>query len=151
MGCLPNLKEVAERFDCILIYFFGSHAEKGRRFLEGKDVRPDSFSDLDVAVAFRNPPTEAIKIYGEIYKEISEVLEPFNIDLVFVHELDTLFQYEVIRGVRVYEKDERLTDAFEEGVMKWTEDLIFKKRILDREIMEAIENGYIEFEYSANP
>jgi hypothetical protein len=36
-------------------------------------------------------------------------------------------------------------------VMKRAEDLVFKKRVLDREIMEAIENGYIEFEYSPHP
>jgi hypothetical protein len=27
----------------------------------------------------------------------------------------------------------------------------FKKKIFDKDIMEAIENGYFEFEYSPNP
>lgn len=146
-----EIRRIAEQFDCILIYFFGSQAERGRRYLEGEVVRPEDFSDLDVAVAFRNPPAETIRIYGEIYKEISEVLEPFNIDLIFVHEMNPLFQHEIIKGIRIYEKEEDLTDEFEEGVMKRAEDLVFKKRVLDREIMEAIENGYIEFEYSPHP
>jgi predicted nucleotidyltransferase len=151
MGSDRNLVEVAEQFDCVLIYFFGSQADKGGSFLEGKDVKPDSFSDLDVAVVFRAPPTETIKVYGEIYKKMSRVLEPFDIDLVFVHELDPLFQYEIIKGVRAYEKDERLTEEFEEGVMKWAADLIVKKKMLLHEIMEAIEDGYFDLEYSANP
>lgn len=65
-----------------------------------------------------------------------------------MHEVNTLFQYEIIKGVRVYEKDEFLTDEFEEGIMKQAEDLLFKKRIFDSEILEAIEDGYSEFEYS---
>jgi predicted nucleotidyltransferase len=146
-----DLRIIAEQFDCGLIYFFGSQAEEGRRYLAGEDVKPDLNSDLDVALALRNPPPLTISIYGEIYKEISEILEPFSIDLVFIHELDTLFQYEVIKGVRVYEKDERFADEFEEGVMKRAADLTFKKRMMDHEIMEAMKNGYFEFEYSANP
>jgi predicted nucleotidyltransferase len=146
-----DIRSIAEQFDCILVYLFGSQAERGRRYLEGEEGKPEAFSDLDVAVAFRNPPAETIRIYVEIYKEISEVLEPFNIDLIFVHEVNPLFQHEIIKGIRVYEKEEHLTDEFEEGVMKRAEDLVFKKRVLDREIMEAIENGYIEFEYSPHP
>jgi predicted nucleotidyltransferase len=142
-----DMKDIAERFGCVLIYFFGSQAEKGRSYLEGEEVSPEPFSDLDVAILFKDPPVESVKIYGEVYREISEILEPFHIDLVLIHEMDTLFQYEVIKGVRVYQKDEQATDEFEERIMARAEDLLFKKRILDREIMEAIENGYIEFEY----
>ncbi|MBI5187627.1 MAG: nucleotidyltransferase domain-containing protein [Nitrospirae bacterium] len=146
-----DIKAIAERYGITLIYLFGSQADKGRRYLEGEDVRLDAFSDLDVAVTFENPPTEAIKIYGVIYKEISEIFDPFNIDLIFMHEVGALFQYEIIKGVRVYEKDRHLTDEFEEGIMKRAEDLLFKKRIFDDEVMEAIEDGYIEFEYNPNP
>lgn len=151
MDIKKRIRDIAERFDCVLIYFFGSQADKGRRYLEGEHVRADPFSDLDIGVAFKETPTEAIKIYGRIYQEMSELLEPFNVDLVFLHELGALFRYEIIKGLRVYEKDEHRADEFEEEVMKRAEDLRFKKKIFDREIMEAIENGYIEFGYSPNP
>ena len=143
-----DIRSIAGRFDCLLVYFFGSQADQGRRYIEGEDVIPDAFSDLDIAVAFNKLPAEPIRLYGEIYKELSKLLEPFTIDLVFMHEVNTLFQYEIIKGVRVYEKDEFLTDEFEEGIMKQAEDLLFKKRIFDSEILEAIEDGYSEFEYS---
>jgi predicted nucleotidyltransferase len=146
-----RVQDLARKFDCVLIYLFGSQAEGGKRFLEGEEIRPDAHSDLDVAVAFRNLPTGTIKIYGEIYEEISEIFGLFNIDLIFIQEMSPLFQYEIIKGVRIYEGDERIAEEFEEGVMKKAEDLTFKKRILDLEIMEAIEDGYFEFEYRANP
>jgi len=68
-----------------------------------------------------------------------------------MHEVNPLLQYEIIKGRRIYERDEFSADEFEERIMKMAEDLSFKKKIFDKDIMEAIENGYFEFEYSPNP
>lgn len=146
-----DIRTLAKRYGIFLIYLFGSQADNGKRYLKGEDVMPDAFSDLDVAIAFENPPAEAIETYGILFKEISEIFDPFHIDLVFMHEVNTLFQYEIIKSVRIYAKDELYADELEESIMKRAEDLLFKKRILDNEIMEAIENGYFEFEYSPHP
>jgi len=145
-----DIRALSKKYGIIFIYLFGSQTDKGKRYLEGEDVEPDIFADLDVAIAFGDPPVETMKTYGILFKEISKIFDPFNIDLIFMHELDALFQYEIIKGERIYEKDEFSADEFEEGIMKRAEDLYFKKRILVREIMEAIENGYFEFEYNAN-
>ena len=40
-----------------------------------------------------------------IYKELSEIFAPFFIDLIFMFEVDTLFQYEIIKGIRIFEND----------------------------------------------
>lgn len=122
---------IAEKFGIILVYLFGSQADKGRTYLGGKEVSPDPFSDLDVAVAFKKHPAETIKVYGSLYKEISELFGPFNIDLLLMHEVNCLFQYEIIKGVRIYEKDESTADEYEERIIKTAEDLIFKKRNFD--------------------
>lgn len=145
-----NIKAIAEKYGIVLIYLFGSLTEKGVSHIKQTGTMPDTVSDLDVAVAFDNLPGEMIKLYGRLYREISDLFERFHIDLVFMHEVDTLFQYEIIKGERIYEKDEQYADDFEERIMKRAEDLIFKRRILDNEIMEAIEDGYFEFEYSPN-
>ena len=146
-----NIRTIAEKFGIILIYLFGSQADKGKRYLEGREVSSDLFSDLDVAVAFKKPPIGAMKVYGSLYKEIAELFGPFGIDLLFMHEVNSLFQYEIIKGVRIYERDESMADEFEETIMKRAEDLTFKKRIFDKETMEAMENGYFEFNYIPNP
>lgn len=144
------IQTIAERYGIILIYLFGSLANEGKKYLKGVDVKPDTSSDLDIAIAFETPPEETMKIYGTLFKEFSKVFDPFNIDLVFMHELNVLFQYEIIKGERIYEKDEFSADEFEEKIMKRAEDLLFKKRTFDKEVIEAIENGYFEFEYSSN-
>jgi len=145
------IRALARRYHISLIYLFGSQAEKGNRYFQGEEVLPDAPADLDIAVAFEKPPFSALKIYGILYREISEIFDPFTIDLVFMHEVNVLFQCEIIKGIRIYEKNEFLADEFEERILKISEDLSFKKRIFDKEIMEAIENGYFEFEYSPHP
>jgi len=143
-----EIRNIAEKYGITLIYLFGSQAEKGANYLEGTEIVLDELSDLDLAVAFEILPYNSIKIYGELYKYFSEIFEPFPIDLIFMDEVDTLFQYEIIKGVRIFEKDEFSADEFEEIVMKKAEDLAFKKRILLKEILEAIKDGYFEFGYS---
>ena len=143
-----DIRNLAARYHIILMYFFGSQTERGRRYLEGKDAETDILSDLDVAIAFENPPTEAMKTYGVLFREISEIFDPFTIDLIFMHEVDTLFQYEIIKGFRIYEKEESFADEFEERIMKMAEDLSFKKSVFNNDVMDAIGNGYFEFEYS---
>lgn len=142
-----TLKELAEKFGINIIYLFGSQAEKGKKYLDGEEVILDSYSDLDIAVSLKNPTQNMIGIYGDLYKKLSEIFDPFHIDLVFIHEMNPLFQYEIIKGVRIYEEDEIEVEEFEELVMKKAADLAFKKRMIDRDIMEAIEDGYFEFEY----
>ncbi len=145
-----HIEEIAGRYGILAIYLFGSQAEVGKRYLDGEDVIPDAFSDLDVSVAFKALPDAIIKTYGELYKEISDIFDPFNIDLIFMHEVNSLFQYEIIKGIRIYEQDINKTDELEEGIMKKAEDLFFRKQIFDKDVMEAIEDGYFEFEYSPN-
>jgi uncharacterized protein YutE (UPF0331/DUF86 family)/predicted nucleotidyltransferase len=136
---VAEIRKIAEKYGIAFIYLFGTQAEKGARYLKGAEIRTDEFSDLDVAVAFEIPPSYPIKIYGELYKDFSKVFDPFSLDLIFMHEVDTLFQYEIIKGVRIFEKDEFHSDKFEEMIMKKAEDLAFKRRILIKEIeYEAI-------------
>lgn len=146
-----DVRNIAERYGCNMIYLFGSQADRGSRYLQDESVAPEPSSDLDIAVCFEIPPLDIFKVYGTLYKRFSEIFEPFKADIVFMHEVDTLFQYEVIKGIRIYEKDADAADQFEGRIIKRAEDLLYKKRIFDKEIMEAVEDGYFEFEYRPNP
>ncbi len=142
-----KIKNIAEKYGISIIYLFGSQAKNAAKYLKADNTTADDLSDLDLAVYFKEGPSNSMKIYGALYKEFSEVFEPFYIDLIFIHEVEILFQYEIIKGIRIFEKEESFADEFEEMIMKRAEDLAFKKKILNREILEAIEDGYIEFEY----
>jgi len=150
-AAFDQIQAVTKTYGLSLIYLFGSQSTLGRQYLNGLDVVPDGLSDLDIAVAFRNPPTLPMQTYGHLYRDMGEIFDPFDIDLIFVHDVDILLQYEIIKGVRIYEINEFFADQFEEKIMKLAGDLIFKKRIMDHEIMEAIEDGYFQFEYTPHP
>jgi len=63
----------------LLIYLFGSQAEKAARYLEDAEIKTDEFSDLDVAVAFETPPSCPIRIYGRSIKICRRFLTPKEI------------------------------------------------------------------------
>jgi predicted nucleotidyltransferase len=142
-----DIRALADRHHIRIVYLFGSQSDSGKRYLEGEAVMPDAVSDLDVAVVFEAPPAEVMKTYGVLYREFSKIFDLFAVDLVSMHEVNTLFQYEIIKGKRIFAEDESFADDFEERIMKIGGDLLFKKRIFDVETMEAMENGYFEFEY----
>ncbi|MFA4915554.1 MAG: nucleotidyltransferase domain-containing protein [Syntrophales bacterium] len=149
---MPNkfhqIHAVAHEYGLLLINLFGSQAALGNQYIEGVEVVPDEASDLDIAVAFQNPPPLLMEIYGNLYRDMGKIFDLFNIDLIFLHEVDTLLQYEIIKGVQIYKADESFSDQYEERIMRLAGDLIVKKRIMDREIMAAIEDGYFQFEYN---
>ena len=147
-AAFDKIHTIARAYDLSLIYLFGSQAIPGHQYLKGIEVAPDGLSDLDIAVAFQNPPTLPMETYGHLYRDMGKIFDQFDIDLIFVHEVDILLQYEIIKGERIYESNEPYADQFEERVMKLAGDLIMKKRMMDREIMEAIEDGYFQFEYT---
>ena len=145
---IHQIHAVARKHELSLMYLFGSQAEQGLRYLDDTKVLPVQNSDLDIAVAFRNPPLFPMESYGHLYREADKIFYPFDIDLIFMHDVDILLQYEIIKGVRIYEADASLAELCEERIMKLAGDLIVKKRMMDREIMEAIEDGYFQFEYT---
>lgn len=52
----------------------------------------------------------------ESFIRICVFFEPFEIDLVFMHEKDSLFQYEIIKGSGIYAKDEDFDDEYEDFI-----------------------------------
>lgn len=130
------------------MYLFGSQAKKGKDFLEGKEIEAEPHSDLDIAVLAEKTSENTIKLYGELYRELSYLFEPFDIDLVFMHEHNALFRFEIIKGYRVFAEDEEFADMYEELTMKEAADLAFKQKGFLEDIIEAIEDGYITIEYS---
>jgi len=146
-----RIRKLADTYGIGIIYLFGSQAEEGARYLETSYAIPDNLSDLDIAVYFiKNPKQDLSERYGEIYMELSYIFDVFNIDLVFMNDMETLFQYEIITGIRVFEHDAEYADVMEEIIMKKSADLSLKQRIMNKDIMEAVEDGYFDLEYRAS-
>ncbi len=147
MTVLDKLNTIFKRYGVKIAYFFGSQKEKGIEFLRGGPVESGKVSDLDIGVVFEKLPDKAFLLYGEIYAELVDIFEPFNIDLVFLQETDSLFQYDAIKGEVIYCEDQDFLDEYEELVMKKAEDLAYKRKEFERDFLEAIKDGYFKIEH----
>lgn len=139
-----NLHQILQKHKVRIAYLFGSQKEKGLLFLKNRSLRPEKGSDLDIGVVFDKVPEDKFNIYGELYADLSDFFEPFNIDLVFLQETDSLFQYEAIKGEIIYYDDETFLEEYEEKVLKKASDLYYKRIEFRKDFFEAVRDGYFE-------
>lgn len=138
------LTELFRKYGVKIAYLFGSQMSAGVAFVNRKDVEIEEGSDLDIGVVFEELPQKTYEVYGELYTDLSILFEPFKVDLVFLQETDSLFQYEAINGNLIYCDDEFFLDDYEEMIMKKATDLSYKKIEFEKDFLEAIKDGYIE-------
>lgn len=112
--------------------------------MTGESVTPDMSSDLDIGLHLVDLPKNMFDFYGNLYSELSDVFEPFDIDIVFLNEVDYLMKFEIISGHRIYAQDEDFADEYEEKVMKFAEDINFKQKLFEKDFLEALRDNYFE-------
>jgi hypothetical protein len=85
--------------------------------------------------------------YASLSLDLQELVSPFKADLVFLHEVDTLIQLEAIQGTSVFSADDGFREMYEERVLALAADArqVFKRN--EKDLFEAIDHGYFEFEY----
>ena len=137
------LSHISRDFSLDLIFLFGSQKEKGLFFLEGKQVEvKDPLADLDIGIVFRKMsfPEKPYKIFGLLYGKLAEIFSPIKIDLVFLQETESTFQFEAIKGFCIYKSNQETLENYVELVLKFAADWkVFRDRI-DREFLGIGEN-----------
>ena len=149
---ISRLNQLCEKHRVLLVYLFGSQKHAGLKYLHEhnihneQNVHIEKTSDLDIGILLENPPASMYKFHGDLYLNLSAIFEPFNIDMIFFHEVSYLLKFDIIKGHRIYAADEELADEYEEKVMKFASDLSFKRKMFEKDFLEALENGYFEIE-----
>ncbi len=148
---MEKIEQICRSYGIALCYLFGSKVDEGLRLLKGERIEPeDPESDIDFAVLFIKPPEDPLKTYALLSLEFQEVVSPFRADLLFLHEVDHLLQLEAIQGINVYAIDKKIREDYEEKVLMFASDELEIMRFNEKDMFEAIEDGYFEFEYKAN-
>jgi len=148
---MKKLYDICKTYDIALCYLFGSQAETGSAILRGERRKiSDAEADIDFAVLFKKPPENALTAYTALSLELQDLVAPYRADLLFLHEVDHLIQFEAIKGVCVYSINDEFREAFEERVMMFASDELEVFKLNEKDMFEAIENGYFEFEYQAD-
>jgi predicted nucleotidyltransferase len=148
---MNQIEEICKKYNIALCYIFGSQKEVGKALLEGKKVeRLDPESDIDFGVLFITPLKNTLETYASLSLDLQELVSPFKVDLLFLHEVDHLIQLEVIKGYNIYSVNEEFREAYEEKVMMMASDELEIFKLNERDLFKAIEDGYFEFEYKAD-
>jgi len=148
---MERIADICRRYDIVLCYLFGSQAESGLSILQGGTAESsDPGSDIDFAVLFKERPQNSLKTYATLSLDLQGLVSPFRADLLFLHEVDHLIQLEAIKGACIYSEDETLREEYEEKVMMFAAEELIIFKLNEKDMFEAMDNGYFEFEYKAH-
>jgi len=131
-----QLTKIAQQFSLDIIYAFGSHAKEALAFLKG-EVKHISFpprSDLDIGVK----PAKGKKLDVHQKVELALLFEDLfsapRVDLIVIPEVDPFIAANVIRGERIYAKDDNLADEYDLYILRRAGDIA----PIERERIELI-------------
>lgn len=131
-----NLNEIAVKFDLDIIYTFGSHAKEVLEWIEGKvstfSVAP--LSDVDIGVKPSLKIGFSVKEKVHLASALEDLFEVNRVDLVVIPEADPFLAANIIRGERIYSKDEHEADEYDLYILRRAGDLV----PLERERIDLI-------------
>ena len=136
---LKHVEEICKKHNIILAYLFGSEAQAGYRVLNGENILPrDQLADLDLGIIFRgfgSLPGPLYNLYASIYNDFDELFSPLNLDLVFLQETHSVFQFEAIKGICIYAASELIKDEYEHIILaraadfRWVLEQYYRERL----------------------
>lgn len=140
VGKKSELTRISQEHNLDLVYLFGSQVANGLRVLQGNNVEVlDPLTDLDVGVVTRGslpPPAIRGKFYAELYVALSDLFEPFPLDLVLLEENHSVFQAETLKGQCIYASSEERKDDYEMSILRRAADF---RPFLEKFLEEALE------------
>ena len=128
----------------VLAYLFGSQANTGYRILTGEKVtNGDPLTDLDLGIVLGDSNLlngSMYKLFTHLYNQIDELFLPLRLDLVFLQETHSVFQFEAIKGICIYFKSEEFKDEYEHNILakaadfRWVLEQYYRERLEDIEV-----------------
>ncbi|RME32797.1 MAG: hypothetical protein D6793_10575 [Thermoflexia bacterium] len=119
-----RLQQICESFGVDILYAFGSRAREARAWLEGDiPALAPAPSDLDIGVK----PARGVRLSVHDKVRLAVALEDFfgvhRVDLVSLEDADPFLAAEIIRGERLYARDEDDADEYDLYVLRRAGDL----------------------------
>lgn len=119
-----DLEEVCHRHSIEILYAFGSRAMEIKAFFEGKGrISSSAPSDVDIGVKVRKAPLFSVQEKVRLSLELEDLLDVNRVDLCLLNDADPFLVAEVIRGERIYCKDEFQADEYELYALRRAGDL----------------------------
>ena len=130
-----ELEKICQRYSIEAIYAFGSRAVELKIYAAGAgEIDTSKSSDFDVAVKIKPKIRLNVRQKSQLTIDLEELLQIKRLDLVVINEADPFLAANIIRGERIYCRDEYLADQYELYIFRRAGDLI----PLERERLEII-------------
>jgi len=121
------------------LYVFGSRAGEIHEAMDGGRLEPVLSSDVDIAVKLLGDRTLSVREKAELAVGLENLLGVDRVDLVVLPEADPFLAVNVIRGERMYCRDEFAADEYELYVLRRAGDLARFERMRLERIMDSPE------------
>jgi hypothetical protein len=124
-----QLQDMCERYGVEILYAFGSRSREIRDLIEGKVSRLDgAFSDVDIGLKLRPGACLSIREKARLSVELENILNVNRVDLCDIHKGDPFVAVNIVRGERLFCRDEYGADEYELYVFRRAGDLAYLER-----------------------
>ena len=133
-----RLNQIAEKFGLDIIYAFGSHAKEVAECLKGErsGLSISPLSDVDIGAKPCSGTHLTVKEKVHLGIAMEDLFSVNRVDLVVITEADPFLAANIIRGERIYCKDEYEADEYDLYILRRAGDLVPLERERISLIME---------------
>jgi len=119
-----DLKQICQQFGVVALYTFGSQARKIKDWIEGRqDDIPLRTSDVDIGVRVISGANFSVTEKAKLALSLEDLFGSNRVDLVLLSQADPFLAAEIIRGERLFTRDEHEADEYELYVLRRAGDL----------------------------
>ena len=119
-----RLSRLAEKYKLSVIYAFGSRSKEALNFISGRNRILDfKGADLDIGVLPQTKGKLTVHQKVDLAADLEDLFEAHRVDLVSLPEADPFLAANIIRGERLYCREETEADEYELYVLRRAGDL----------------------------
>jgi len=119
-----SLIKICQQYQVSILYAFGSRARETRQWLDGELDHFLGSSDLDIGVRAIPEETWSVKHKVRLAQAIEALTGCGRVDLVVLQEADPFLAAEIIKGERLYARDEFEADEYDLYILRRAGDLL---------------------------
>ena len=133
-----RLSQIAKKIGLDIIYAFGSRAQEVAESLkrERSALSISPLSDVDIGVRPSSGRQLSVKEKVHLGMALEDLFSVNRVDLVVITEVDPFLAANIIRGERIYCKDEYEADEYDLYILRRAGDLVPLERERISLIME---------------
>lgn len=121
---LNALQQICVQFGVAVLYVFGSRAKQVSHWFTGELLCLESGpSDVDIGAKAVRDVTWSVTEKVRLAMALEELLQCPRVDLVVLDEADPFVAAEVIRGERLFARDQSVADEYDLYVLRRAGDL----------------------------